>query len=86
MDYDSVASCCSWVSLKWALPGVVVSIVMPFSVSIGNTLKLLISDIVISVGVWSESVDTLLSGDHVGWLVNEHGLGLGGKDGSDGSN
>ena len=51
----------SWVGLEWALPGVVVSIVMPFSVSVGNALELLVSNIVVSVGVWVESVDTFFS-------------------------
>ena len=41
---------CSRVGLEWALPGVVVSIVMPFSVSVGNALELLISDIVVGAG------------------------------------
>ena len=65
----------SWVSFEWAFPGVVVSIVVPFSVSISNALELLISDVVVSVGVWSWSVDTLFSGDEVGWLVNSDGFG-----------
>ena len=74
---------CSWVGLEWALPGVVVSIVVPLSVSIGHALELLISDVVVGVGVWSASVDTLLSGDKVGWLVHQDGLG-GSSQGSDG--
>ena len=72
----------SWVSFEWAFPGVVVSIVVPFSVSIGNALELLVSDIVVSVGVWSWSVSTLLSGDKAGWLVN--GDGFGGGNSSEG--
>ena len=63
---------CSWVGLEWALPGVVVSIVMPFSVSVGNALELLISNVVVGVGVWSVSVDTLLTGDSLGWSVHVH--------------
>ena len=51
----------SWVSFEWAFPGVVVSIVVPFSVSIGNALELLISDIVVGIGVWVWSIDTFLS-------------------------
>ena len=72
---------CSWVGLEWALPGVVVSIVVPFSVSIGDALELLVSDVVVGVGVWSSSVDALLSRDEVGWLV--HGDGLAGRQGGD---
>jgi len=68
----------SWVGLEWALPGVVVGVVMPFSVSVGNALELLVSDIVVSVGVWSWSVDTLLTRDSIGWSVS--------GDGSSGSN
>ena len=72
----------SWVGLEWALPGVVVGVVVPFSVSVGNALKLLVSNVVVSVGVWSWSVDALLSGNEVGWLVNSDGLhgGSGGDD------
>ena len=51
----------SWVSFEWAFPGVVVSIVVPFSVSISNALELLISDIVVGIGVWVWSIDTFLS-------------------------
>ena len=51
----------SGISFEWAGPGVVVCIVMPFSVSIGNAFELKISDIVISVSVWSLSVDSLFS-------------------------
>ena len=51
----------SGIGLKWALPGVVVGVVMPFSVSIGNAFELLVTDIVICVGVCSWSVDTLLT-------------------------
>ena len=51
----------SWVSLEWAFPGVVVSVVMPFSVSVGNAFKLLVSNVIVSIGVWSKSVDTFLS-------------------------
>ena len=67
---------CSRVGLEWALPGVVVSIVMPLSVSVGNALELLISNVVVGVGVWSSSVDSFLTRDQVGWLV--HGDGLAG--------
>ena len=52
---------CSWVSFEWAFPGVVVGVVVPFSVSVSNTLELLISDVVVGVGVWVWSVDTFLS-------------------------
>ena len=76
----------SWVGLEWALPGVVVGVVVPFSVSIGNALQLLVSDIVVSVGIWSWSVDTLLTRDGGRWLVNEHGGGLGKQKSSDGEN
>ena len=65
----------SWIGLEWALPGVVVGIVVPFSVSVGNALELLVSDVVVSVGVWSWSVNTLFSGDEFGWLVNSDGFG-----------
>ena len=68
----------SGVGLEWALPGVVVGVVMPLSVSVGNALELLVSDIVVGVGVWSWSVDTLLTRDSLGWSV--------GSDGSSGSN
>ena len=51
----------SWVSFEWAFPGVVGSIVVPFSVSISNALELLISDIVVGIGVWVWSIDTFLS-------------------------
>ena len=63
----------SWVSLEWAFPGVVVSIVVPFSVSVRNALELLISNIVVSVGIWVESVDTFFSGGENGWLVHLDG-------------
>ena len=52
---------CSWVSLEWALPGVVVSIIVPFSVSIGDALELLISDVVVGVSIWVWSIDAFLS-------------------------
>ena len=71
----------SWVGLEWAFPGVVVGIVVPFSVSVGDALELLVSDVVVSVGIWSLSVDTFLSGNKGGWLVNSDGFG-----GGDGSN
>ena len=71
----------SWVGLEWAFPGVVVSIVVPFSVSVGDALEFLVSDVVVSVGVRSASVDTFLSGDEVGWLV--HGDSLAGSDQGD---
>ena len=64
----------SWVGLEWAFPGVVVSVVVPFSVSVGHALELLISDVVVGVGVWSSSVDSLLSGNEVGWLVHQESL------------
>ena len=66
---------CSRVGLQWALPGVVVSIVVPLSVSVGDALQFLVSDIVVGVGVWSLSVDSLLSGDEVRWSVNRDGGG-----------
>ena len=69
----------SWVGLEWALPGVVVSIVVPLSVSVGNALELLISNIVVSVGVWSLSVDALLTGDSLGWSVHGDGSSTGNK-------
>ena len=62
----------SWVGLEWALPGVVVGVVVPLSVSVGDALELLISDVVIGVGVWSWSVDALLSRNEVRWLVNSN--------------
>ena len=70
---------CSWVGLEWALPGVVVSVVVPLSVSIGHALELLVSDVVVSVGVWSASVDALLSGNEVRWLVHQDSLGGSGQ-------
>ena len=73
----------SWVGLEWALPGVVVSIVVPFSVSVGNALELLISNVVVGVGVWSLSVDTLLTGDSLGWSVHGDGSGHSNKSGVD---
>ena len=51
----------SWVSFEWAFPGVVVSIVVPFSVSVGNALELFVSNIVVGIGVWVWSIDTFLS-------------------------
>ena len=51
----------SGVSLEWALPGVVVGIVVPLSISVGYAFKFLISDVVVSIGVWSLSVDAFLS-------------------------
>ena len=70
---------CSWVGLEWALPGVVVGVVMPLSVSVGNALELLISDIVVGVGVWSWSVDTLLTGNSGRWSVEVDGGDRGNK-------
>ena len=67
----------SGVGLEWAFPGVVVGIVVPLSVSVGDALELLVSDVVVGVSVWSWSVDTFLTGDGHGWLVNEHGGGRG---------
>ena len=81
VNNSSTAQQHSWVGLEWALPGVVVGVVVPFSVSVGNALELLISDVVISVGVWSWSVDTFFSGDEVGWLVD--GNGLNGSEGGE---
>ena len=46
-----------------------------FTRSVSNALELLISDVVVSVGVWSWSVDALFSGDEVGWLVDSDGFG-----------
>ena len=51
----------SWVSFEWAFPGVVVGVVVPFSVSVSNAFELLISDIVVGIGVWVWSIDTFLS-------------------------
>ena len=51
----------SRVGFQWALPGVVVGVVVPLSVSIGYAFKFLVSDVVVSIGVWSLSVDALLS-------------------------
>ena len=73
----------SWIGLEWALPGVVVSIVVPFSVSVGDTFEFLVSDIVVSVGVWSWSVDTLLTRDGVGWLVHKHSRSYGKSNGNE---
>ena len=73
----------SWVGLEWALPGVVVSIVVPLSVSVGNALELLVSNIVVGVGVWSVSVDTLLTGDSLGWSVHGDGSSGGNKSSVD---
>ena len=73
----------SWVGLEWAFPGVVVSIVMPFSVSVGNALELLISNVVVGVGVWSVSVDTLLTRDSLGWSVHGDGSGASNKSSVD---
>ena len=52
---------CSWVSFEWAFPGVVVGVVVPFSVSVSDALELFISDVVVGIGVWMWSVDTFLS-------------------------
>ena len=65
----------SWVGLEWALPGVVVGIVVPLSVSVGDALELLVSNVVVSIGVWSWSVDTLFTGNQVRWLVDSNGVG-----------
>ena len=72
----------SWVSFKWALPGVIVGIVVPLSVSVSDALELLISNVVISVGVGSWSVDALLTGNEVRWLVDGDS-GNGGSGDSD---
>ena len=75
---------CSWVSLEWALPGVVVGVVVPLSVSVGDALELLISDVVVGIGIWSVSVDTFLTRDSGVWSVNLDGgsaeEGNGGED------
>merc|ERR1711990_431932 len=73
----------SRVGLEWALPGVVVGVVVPFSVSIGDALELLVSDIVVGVGVWSWSVDTLLTRDSLGWSVSRDGSGGSNKSNED---
>ena len=65
----------SWVGLEWAFPGVVVSVVMPFSVSVGNAFEFLISDVIVGIGVWVESVDTFFSRGEHGWLVHFDGGG-----------
>ena len=51
----------SRVSFEWAFPGVVVSIVVPFSVSISDAFELLVSNIVVGVSIWMWSIDTFLS-------------------------
>ena len=73
----------SRVGLEWALPGVVVGVVMPFSVSIGDALELLVTDVVVSVGVWSWSVDTLLTGHSLGRSVDAHSRGRSNKSNED---
>ena len=75
----------SWVSFEWALPGVVVGVIVPFSVSIGNALEFFISDVIVGVSVWSKSVDTLLTRDSVRWLVDKDSVGLRGNKSDDGS-
>ena len=70
----------SWVSFEWAFPGVVVSIVVPFSVSVSDALELLISDVVVGVGVRSRSIDTFLTGNSGGWSVDGDGSGSGNKN------
>ena len=62
---------CSWVSFQWALPGVVVGVVVPFTVSIGNAFKLLVSNVIVGVSVGSSSVDAFFSGNELRWLVHE---------------
>ena len=47
---------------------------MPFSVSVGDALEFFVSDVVVSVGVGSSSVDSLFSGNEVGWFVHGDGL------------
>ena len=69
---------CSWVSFQWALPGVVVGVVVPFSVSVGNAFQLLVSNVVVGISVGSASVDSFFSGDESGWLV--HGDSCGGSN------
>ena len=65
---------CSGVGLEGALPGVVVGIVVPFSVPVGDALQLLVTNIVVRVGVGSLSVDSLLSGhSHVGSVDGHSG-------------
>ena len=66
---------CSWVSLEWAFPGVVVSIVVPFSVSISDAFELFVSNIVVGVGIWMWSIDTFLSGSERRWFVHANGWG-----------
>lgn len=47
--------------LEWIFPGVVVSVVVPFSVPVGNALQLLISDVIVCVVVGSWSIDFFLT-------------------------
>ena len=70
----------SWVGLKWALPGVVIGVVVPFSVSVGDAFQFLVSNIVVGVGVGSGSVDSFLSGDQGAWLVDRDGASLGSEE------
>ena len=63
-------STCSWVSLEGALPGVVVGVVVPLSVSVGDAFQLLVSNVVVGISVRSASVDSLFSGHEGGWLVH----------------
>ena len=69
---QSVSDLGSGVSLEGALPGVVVGVVMPFSVPVGNALEFFITDVVVSIGVRVVlvSVDTLLTGDTDRWSVD----------------
>ena len=60
----------SGVGLKWAFPGVVVGVVVPLSVSVGDALELLITDVVVSVSVWSWSVDTFFTGDETDFFLS----------------
>ena len=62
---------CSWVSFQWAFPGVVVGVVVPFTVSIGDAFKLLVSNVIVGVSVRSSSVDAFFSGNELGWLVHQ---------------
>ena len=57
------SDCRSGVGLQRTFPGVVIGIIMPFSVSIRNALELLVSNIVVGVSVGSWSVDSFFSGD-----------------------
>ena len=57
---------------------------MPLSVSVGDALELLISDVVVGIGVWSVSVDSFLTSYSGVWSVDLDGgsaeEGNGGED------